>query len=253
MSWKESRGGSIDLKEVVSDIAKALDVSHDIHITPNRIWVRIGDAEAAMQNWDAYPRLFLWIGALSAVPLAFHVESLNFARSGLGVCTTAFIVSGLGLICRAHLDSGFESRVKIQLDLRAKAKAVDMEELAAEAIVALWAIQNRPWLSTFRKMHVNPFALDNNINLGVADPLRRALKLVAETKAGDRGSWTQRNYYDQLVEGAATRAEAFRKAWFRTVAIPTWICRFVFPASGFIGFLALIYPYVQSVLNSMGR
>jgi hypothetical protein len=185
------------------------------------------------------------------VPLAFWVEELRPATAGLGLCITAFVIAGLGVISRAQLDSGFESRVKVQLDLRAKAKAVEMPELAVEAIVALWAIQNRPWLSTLRKMYVNPLALDNNINQGVADPIRRALALIAETKPKDYDSWIKRNYYDQLISGAETRAETFRSAWFRTVWLPTWVCRFVCGASGSIGVLVFVYPYVAALLRNM--
>lgn len=258
MSWLNQTGAKVKLREVTRDVAGTLlpndKDNWDLWILPHRIYVRIGKAEATMANWDGPLRLFCWLAMVFSFVVGAHLENMKVLPVGVGFCLGTFIVSGLGLFFRAQLDSGFESRVKQQLELRAKARAVNLDELAVEAIVALWAIQKRPFFSTLAKMWVNPFALDNNINLGVGDPIRRALKLLHEMPpASGQGfaGWSQRNYYDQLVEAAANRAETFRKAWFRTVAIPTFVCTFLFRMTGVVGAFLIAYPFLKEILHSM--
>lgn len=258
MSWLNTTGARVNLREVTRDVAGTLLPNNEddwsLWIVPYRIYVRIGKAEATMANWDGPLRLFVWMAMVFSLVIGWHLENMKVLPVGVGFCLGAFIVSGLGLFFRAQLDSGFESRVKQQLELRAKAKAVNLDELAVEAIVALWAIQKRPFLSTLAKMWVNPWALDNNINLGVGDPIRRALKLLHEMPPAPGSAiagWSQRNYYDQLVEAAANRAEIFRKAWFRTVVVPTFACTFLFRMTGVGGAFLIAYPFLKEILHSI--
>jgi hypothetical protein len=244
---------SSDLQDWTKKIAENLGFDGDYSYlsSPNFVYVRIGRAEAKMSNWDGMVRMFLWLAALMVVPYSLHFGSAKVGPPGVAMCGLAFVISGLGLICRAYLDSGFDSRVMGQLKLKARATALAPEELACEAIVALWAIQNRPFLSTSRVMWGNPFALDNNMKLGVGESLARALRLIAELPPSQRNSWVQRSYYYKLVDQAAIEAEAYRDAWFRTVKIPTFVCGVIFRLSGAVGLFLIAYPFLKGITEAL--